>query len=80
MIEYLQSNELKELLNKFGFFGVINLIIFGFWILFFLTILWKIYFPSTKAVKDAFCISEIEFIFKLPSQLRKELKKLNDKQ
>lgn len=73
--EYAQTGVISKPLSKFGTIGIFNIITFGIWVLMLLIILWKMLFPSKESVKNAFHINDFEFIFGLPSNIRRELKK-----
>lgn len=72
---YAETGVISEPLNKFGTIGIFNIFIFGIWVILLFVILWKIIFPSTQSVKNAFHVNDFEFIFGLPSNIRRELKK-----
>lgn len=74
--ETITDTELiSEQLGKFGTIGIIGLLTFGIWIILMLMVAWKVIFPSKESAKQAFCINELEFLMKLPSQIRREMDK-----
>lgn len=73
--QYAETGEISKPLSKYGTLGIFNIIVFGIWALLMMVILWKAFFPTKESAKNAFHLNDMEFIFGLPSQLRRELKK-----
>ncbi|MCU9601766.1 hypothetical protein [Pallidibacillus thermolactis] len=72
---YVETGIMSEQLGTLGIFGIISLIIFIIWIVLILLIIWKVLFPSKESVKNAFCVNQLEYLIKLPSEIKRELKK-----
>ncbi|MDO7285904.1 hypothetical protein Q5W88_21610 [Shouchella clausii] len=72
---YAETQVITEPLSKYGTIGIFNLAVFGVWVVLLVLILWKALFPSKESAKNAFHIHNMEYIMKLPSSIRRELKK-----
>lgn len=72
---YITTNEITSSLKKYVFVVVINMIVFAVWALLFLILMWRVFFPTKKAMRDAFSIDSFMFLYKMPGNLKKELKR-----
>lgn len=71
---YAETKEITPVLQKYAFVAIISITIFVIWALLFMIIIWRIFFPSKKKVREAFSFDSIEFLYKMPENIRKELK------
>ncbi len=72
---YAETGEITDSMYKYSITGFINLIVGFIWIALLLILLWRVIFPDYKTVKNAFFLGELEFLMKLPTSVRKELRK-----
>ncbi|MFP3721979.1 hypothetical protein SFC57_24050 [Niallia circulans] len=73
--QYAETGEISQSLSQYGTIGIFNLIVFGIWALLMILVLWKAFFPTKESAKNAFHLNDMEYIFGLPSRLKRELKK-----
>lgn len=76
--EYADTGVITDSLQLFGIIGIFNIIIFAVWVLLLIVLMWNTLFPSKEAAKNAFHVSDFEFLMSLPSNLRREMKKRNE--
>lgn len=72
---YIETNEITPPLMKYVVMVVINLITFGIWAILFVFIMWNVFFPTRKSMREAFQVDSLEFLYNMPSNLKKELKR-----
>lgn len=72
---YMVTNEITASLTNYVIMVIINFIFFGVWALLFTFIMWKVFFPTKKTTQEAFQVDSLKFLFEIPSNLRKELKR-----
>lgn len=72
---YAETGEITNSMYKYGIVGLINLIVGFIWIALLLILLWRVIFPDYKTVKNAFFFGELEFLLKMPTSVRKELRR-----
>lgn len=72
---YAETGNITKSMYKYGIFGVINLIVGFIWIVLLLILTWKLIFPDYKTMKNAFFFRELEFLLKMPTSVRKELRR-----
>lgn len=72
---YAKTGEITDEMYSYGIVGGLNLLIGILWIVQFLFLLWKVIFPDYRTVKNAFFLNELEFLIKMPTNVRKELNK-----
>jgi ABC-type sulfate transport system permease component len=72
---YIETNELSSSLINYAILAIINLIILGVWGTLFVIIMLKVLFPTKKSAKEAFQIDSLQFLYDMPKELRKELKR-----
>lgn len=77
---YAETGEITESMYTYGIIAFVNLIVGLVWIALVLILMWRIIFPDYKTVKNAFFLTELEFIFNMPKSVRKELGKKNEQQ
>lgn len=73
--QYIETKEITSSLRNYVLVAIVNLIIFAVWAILFLMIMWKIFFPTNKVMREAFQIDSFEFLFNMPSRIKKELKR-----
>ncbi|EME7220464.1 MULTISPECIES: hypothetical protein [Enterococcus] len=72
---YATTNVISDNLKTVGLIGLLCAFLLIVWILLLLGLLLKMLFPDKKAVKNAFFLSELEFLKELPEEIRKGLNK-----
>lgn len=72
---YIETNEIAPSLMRHVVMTVINIFIFIIWLTLFSIILWKIIFPTKKSVNEAFQVDSIKYLYNLPNEIKKELKR-----
>jgi len=72
---YVDTGELSKEAYQYGFVSLINLIVGAVWVALFLILFWRMIFPNYKTVKNAFFLGELEFLIKMPTSIRKELRR-----
>jgi|SRR5699024_1955651 len=72
---YSETGEISKSLAKYSMLAFVSLIVFGIWAILFVVIIFKVIFPTKKSVKDAFLYDNYKYLYNLPSEIRKGLKK-----
>lgn len=72
---YIETGEVTKEMYKYSIIGLINLIVGVVWVAILLILIWRIIFPDYRTVKNAFFLGELEFLIKMPTSIRKELRK-----
>lgn len=72
---YIETSEITPSLMKYVIMVLINFLLFGVWALLFIFIMWKVFFPTKKSIHEAFQIDSLSFLYKMPGNLKKELKR-----
>lgn len=72
---YAETGEITKEMYQYGIVSLINLIVGVVWIALLLILLWRIIFPDYKTVRNAFFLGELEFLIKIPTSVRKELRR-----
>lgn len=72
---YVETGVISDSLYKVGISIGIYIIILSCWTILFTVIFLKMIFPTKQRLKDSFHYSEYEFLYNLPSRIRRELKK-----
>lgn len=70
---YANTSVISDNLKTVGLVGLLCGFLLIVWILLLLVLLLKIFFPDKKAVKNAFFLSELEFLKEIPEEIRKGL-------
>lgn len=72
---YIETNEISSALKKYVVIAFITLFFFGVWGILFFIIMWRVLFPTNKTLREAFHFDGLEFLYRMPSNLKKELKR-----
>jgi len=72
---YMETNEISSSLKKYVFVVILNIVVFAIWAIMFLIIMWRVFFPTNKAMKEALQIDSFQFLYDMPRNLKKELKR-----
>ena len=73
--KYIETNNITPSLKRYVFIFIVNLILLVVWAILFTFIIWMIFFPTKKSFRETFYIDSLEFLYKMPSNLKKELKR-----
>lgn len=72
---YAQTQVISDELQNVALLGLFDLVLVGFWMCLLLLIIWKVIFPSSGTLKNAFYANELNFLVDLPSRVRGEFDK-----
>lgn len=72
---YIETGEITTSLTKYSMIAFISLIAFGIWAILFTVVLWKIIFPTRTSAKDAFLFDNYKYLYNMPREIMKGLKK-----
>lgn len=72
---YIETKDLTPALKKYVFMFFANLFLFAVWTILFMFIMWRIFFPTTNSLRDAFQIDSFQFLYNMPENIKKELKR-----
>ncbi|WP_186672960.1 hypothetical protein [Sporosarcina sp. BP05] len=72
---YATTGIISDGLKNVALLGLFDLVLMGFWMLLLLLILWKVIFPSSGTVKNAFFANDLNFLMDMPSRVRREIDK-----
>lgn len=72
---YVETGEITSSLSKYAILMLIGLLFFGIWAIVFTILIWKMFFPTKKSVKEAFLYDNYKFIYNLPKEIKKGLNK-----
>lgn len=75
---YTETGVVTKEMYQYGIFAGLNAIVGLFWLGLLFLLLWKVIFPDYRTVKNAFCVNELEFLIKMPTSVRKELRRKNE--
>ena len=70
---YSTTGVISSDLKTVGLLGLVNVAILTLWSFIFAFIMLRMIFPNKKTVKDAFFVSELNFLKDMPAQLKRGL-------
>lgn len=73
--QYAVTKEISTTLKAISLIGLLDIALLTAWIVILMYIFLRLIFPNKKTVQNAFFLTELDFLKKLPNELKKGLDK-----